>query len=80
MDALNSMVKILVRLKYCVDCLQVVMQIHNSCSEMTEEGLAKMSVNLLNCQSAAEGRQQFPCTSKMVSCIKFQFQLPVNEM
>jgi len=53
------------------------MQIHDSCSGMTEDELAKMSVNLLNCQSAAEGRKQFPCTSKMVGCVKFQFQLPV---
>lgn len=43
----------------------IVMQIRNSCADMTEEDLAKMSVNLLNCQSAVEGRQQFPCTKKM---------------
>ncbi|KAJ9599165.1 hypothetical protein L9F63_010342 [Diploptera punctata] len=41
------------------------MQIRNSCADMTEEDLAKMSVNLLNCQSAVEGRQQFPCTKEM---------------
>ncbi|PNF32494.1 hypothetical protein B7P43_G03867 [Cryptotermes secundus] len=45
--------------------LQVVMNIRNSCSDLTEEELAKMSVNLLNCQSAVEGRKHFPCTSSM---------------
>ncbi|XP_069690201.1 protein brambleberry-like [Periplaneta americana] len=44
---------------------QIVMKIRNSCVDMTEEELAKLSVNLLNCQSAVEGRQQFPCTSSM---------------
>ncbi|KDR18720.1 protein brambleberry-like [Zootermopsis nevadensis] len=43
----------------------IVMKIRNSCSDMTEEELAKMSVNLLNCQSAVEGRKQFPCTKSM---------------
>jgi hypothetical protein len=50
-----------------MDSLQIVMKIRNSCSDLTEEELAKMSVNLLNCQSAVEGRQQFPCTNSMVS-------------
>ncbi|XP_067005674.2 protein brambleberry [Anabrus simplex] len=44
---------------------KVIMQITTSCSDMTEEQLAKLSVNLLNCQSAVEGRQQFPCTEDM---------------
>nr|CAD7404692.1 unnamed protein product [Timema poppensis] len=37
----------------------------SSCSLMSEEEISKMSVNLLNCQSAIEGRQQFPCTDDM---------------
>lgn len=45
---------------------KVVMKIKTSCSDMTEEELAKMSVSLLNCQSAAEGRKMFPCTEEMV--------------
>lgn len=44
---------------------KVVMKIKTSCSDMTEEELAKMSVSLLNCQSAAEGRKMFPCTEDM---------------
>jgi hypothetical protein len=55
-----------------MNSLQVVMKIHNSCSDLTEEELAKMSVNLLNCQSAVEGRQHFPCTNSMVSCSQFK--------
>lgn len=54
-------------LKQFMESLQIVMKIRNSCSDMTEEELAKMSVNLLNCQSAVEGRKQFPCTKSMVS-------------
>ena len=45
---------------------KVVMKIRTSCSDMAEEELAKMSVNLLNCQSAVEGRKMFPCTEEMV--------------
>lgn len=45
---------------------KVIMKIRTSCSEMTEEELAKLSVNLLNCQSAVEGRKMFPCTEEMV--------------
>ncbi|XP_078043072.1 protein brambleberry [Augochlora pura] len=44
---------------------KVVMKIRTSCSEMTEEQLAKFSVNLLNCQAAVEGRKMFPCTEDM---------------
>ncbi|XP_066583144.1 protein brambleberry-like [Prorops nasuta] len=44
---------------------KVVMKIKTSCSDMTEEELAKLSVNLLNCQSAVEGRKMFPCTEEM---------------
>ncbi|XP_031830089.2 protein brambleberry isoform X1 [Nomia melanderi] len=44
---------------------KVIMKIRTSCSEMTEEQLAKLSVNLLNCQSAVEGRKMFPCTEDM---------------
>ncbi|KAH0550330.1 protein brambleberry-like [Cotesia glomerata] len=44
---------------------KVVMKIRTSCSGMTEEELAKLSVNLLNCQSSVEGRKIFPCTEEM---------------
>ncbi|CAL7942179.1 unnamed protein product [Xylocopa violacea] len=44
---------------------KVIIKIKTSCSEMTEEHLAKLSVNLLNCQSAVEGRKIFPCTDEM---------------
>lgn len=45
---------------------KVIMKIKTSCSDMTEEELAKLSVNLLNCQSAIEGRKLFPCNEEMV--------------
>lgn len=44
---------------------KVIMKIRTSCSDMSEEELAKLSVNLLNCQSAVEGRKIFPCTEEM---------------
>ncbi|CAD1471821.1 unnamed protein product, partial [Heterotrigona itama] len=44
---------------------KVIMKVKTSCSEMSEEQLAKLSVNLLNCQSAVEGRKIFPCTAEM---------------
>ncbi|KAL6433450.1 hypothetical protein ACFW04_006529 [Cataglyphis niger] len=44
---------------------KVIVKIRTSCSDMTEEELAKLSVNLLNCQSAVEGRKIFPCTEEM---------------
>lgn len=44
---------------------KVVMKIKTSCSSMSEEDLAKLSVNLLNCQASVEGRQIFPCTEDM---------------
>lgn len=45
---------------------KVILQIQTSCSSMTEEELAKLSVNLLNCQSQVDGRRVFPCTESMV--------------
>ncbi|XP_018402480.1 PREDICTED: protein brambleberry-like [Cyphomyrmex costatus] len=44
---------------------KVIMKIKTSCSDMSEEELAKLGVNLLNCQSAVEGRKMFPCTEEM---------------
>ncbi|XP_043507040.1 protein brambleberry-like isoform X1 [Frieseomelitta varia] len=44
---------------------KVIMKVKTSCSGMSEEQLAKLSVNLLNCQSAVEGRKVFPCTDEM---------------
>lgn len=44
---------------------KVIMRIRTSCSDLSEEELAKLSVNLLNCQSAVEGRKMFPCTEEM---------------
>lgn len=60
------------------------MKIQSSCASISEEELAKLSVNLLNCQSAVEGRQQFPCTEKMVrlisTCILFLLYTVYYEM
>lgn len=44
---------------------KVIMKIRSSCNEMSEEDLAKLSVNLLNCQSLVEGRKIYPCTQDM---------------
>ncbi|XP_023245910.1 protein brambleberry-like isoform X2 [Copidosoma floridanum] len=44
---------------------KVILKIKTSCSSMTEEQLAKLSVNLLNCQSENEGRKTYPCTDEM---------------
>lgn len=46
---------------------QVVAQLRFSCGEVSEEELGKLSVQLLNCQSAAEGRPTYACTHAMVS-------------
>ena len=46
--------------------MKVVEELRESCGDMNEEELAKMSVKLLNCQSQAEGREIFPCTDEMV--------------
>lgn len=44
---------------------QVVLQLKTSCQQMNDEQLAKMAVMLLNCQSAVEDRQLYPCTETM---------------
>jgi hypothetical protein len=43
----------------------VVLRLKASCASLTEEQLAKLSVSFLNCQSAAEGRPQYPCSDDM---------------
>lgn len=58
---------------------KVIMKIRTSCSDMSEEELAKLSVNLLNCQSAVEGRKIFPCTEEMVYNLDTIYFLCINE-
>lgn len=43
----------------------VILRLRASCSSLSEEQLAKLSVALLNCQSAAEGRPLYPCSEDM---------------
>nr|XP_054768988.1 protein brambleberry-like isoform X1 [Lytechinus pictus] len=43
----------------------VIYELKGSCNEMSEEELAKLGVQLLNCQSAAEGRPTYKCTKEM---------------
>lgn len=43
----------------------VVLRLRSSCASLTEEQLAKFSVALLNCESAAAGRPQYPCNDDM---------------
>ncbi|XP_050740346.1 protein brambleberry-like isoform X2 [Eriocheir sinensis] len=44
---------------------KVILGLQKSCAQLNEEDLSKVSVNLLNCQSAVENRAVFPCTSDM---------------
>lgn len=44
---------------------KVLLGLQKSCSDLSEEDLGKLSVRLLNCQSAVEGRMTFPCTDEM---------------
>ncbi|XP_030046094.1 protein brambleberry [Microcaecilia unicolor] len=44
---------------------KVVNQLQSSCSDLSEEELAKLGVALFNCQAEAEGRKTYPCTSGM---------------
>ncbi|XP_075539656.1 protein brambleberry-like [Dermacentor variabilis] len=44
---------------------KVLLGLTSSCSQLNEEDLGKLSVKLLNCQSAVEGRPTFPCTDEM---------------
>ena len=50
----------------CVPPYQVVSRLRDSCGDLDEEELGKLSVALLNCQSQAEGRQTFTCSEHMV--------------
>lgn len=45
---------------------QVISKLRQSCGEVGEEELGKLSVALLNCQAQVEERQTFPCTEQMV--------------
>lgn len=45
---------------------QVVESLRHSCGKLSEEDIAKLSVQLLNCQSEAEGRETYKCSSDMV--------------
>ncbi|XP_033609951.1 protein brambleberry isoform X2 [Cryptotermes secundus] len=54
------------KLEHLDDCQHhVVMRIHSACSDLTEEELSKMSVDLLNCQAVTKGWRRFLCTSRM---------------
>lgn len=44
---------------------KVFLSLKASCTSMSEEEMGKISVRLLNCQSAVEGRPTFPCTDTM---------------
>ncbi|KAM3927753.1 protein brambleberry-like [Leptodactylus fuscus] len=44
---------------------KVVGQLRASCTEMSEEEIAKLGVSLFNCQAEAEGRRTYPCTEDM---------------
>ncbi|XP_053323906.1 protein brambleberry-like [Spea bombifrons] len=44
---------------------KVVSQLQASCTEMSEEEIAKLGVSLFNCQAEVEGRPTYPCTPDM---------------
>ncbi|KAK4301661.1 hypothetical protein Pmani_026218 [Petrolisthes manimaculis] len=44
---------------------KVILGLQKACGELNEEDLSRVAVNLLNCQSVAENRPIFPCTSDM---------------
>lgn len=44
---------------------KVFLNLKASCSSLSEEDMGKLSVRLLNCQSAVEGRATFPCADDM---------------
>jgi len=44
---------------------RVVSELEGRCSDLSEEELAKLSVQLFNCQAAVEERQTYSCTSDM---------------
>ncbi|XP_078541657.1 protein brambleberry-like [Lissotriton helveticus] len=45
--------------------LKVVSQLQASCTDLSEEELAKLGVALFNCQASVEGRPTYPCTEEM---------------
>ncbi|XP_066434995.1 protein brambleberry-like [Eleutherodactylus coqui] len=44
---------------------RVVSQLRVSCTEMSEEEIAKLGVSLFNCQAEVEERRTYPCTDDM---------------
>lgn len=60
------MAVVLCVLTYVLYDFQVILALQKSCAELNEEDLSKVAVNLLNCQSAIENREVFPCTNDMV--------------
>lgn len=46
---------------------QVISQLRSTCDGLSEESLAKLGVELFNCQAEVEGRRTYPCTEEMVS-------------
>lgn len=46
--------------------VQVIAQLKSSCESLSEESLAKLGVELFNCQAQIEGRRTFPCSEEMV--------------
>ncbi|KAG8134037.1 hypothetical protein E2320_011790, partial [Naja naja] len=44
----------------------VISQLRSTCTDLTEEELAKLGVALFNCQASAEGRRIYICTEDMM--------------
>ncbi|XP_073532930.1 protein brambleberry-like isoform X2 [Phyllobates terribilis] len=44
---------------------KVVSHLRASCTDMSEEEIAKLGVSLFNCQAKVEGRRTYPCTEDM---------------
>ncbi|XP_042320422.1 protein brambleberry-like [Sceloporus undulatus] len=44
---------------------KVIAELRSSCTDLTEEQLAKLGVSLFNCQASVEGRRTYLCTTDM---------------
>lgn len=45
--------------------LRVISHLRSTCDGLSEESLAKLGVELFNCQAEVEGRRTYPCTEEM---------------
>ncbi|XP_014250674.1 protein brambleberry-like isoform X2 [Cimex lectularius] len=51
---------------------KIVLKLKTSCGRLNNEGIARLAIGLLNCQSDLEGRETYPCDNNtpLVTCTK----------